>query len=154
MIKIKRINDLAKIPARANPTDAGADLFSVEECVIPPLSRKLIKTGIILEIPDYKSLSSALPMYYGRIAPRSGLAFKHGIDVMAGVIDSSYRGEIGVILYNTDKDNEFKVSVGDRIAQLIIESHHNFDFVEVQDLTDTSRGDGGFGSTGGFAAFH
>jgi dUTP pyrophosphatase len=73
---------------------------------------------------------------------------------MAGVIDSSYRGEIGVILYNTDKDNEFKVSVGDRIAQLIIESHHNFDFVEVQDLTDTSRGDGGFGSTGGFAAFH
>jgi dUTP pyrophosphatase len=148
MIKIKKIHDLAKIPVRANPTDAGADLFSVEECVISPLSRKLIKTGIVIEIPDYKSISSALPMYYGRIAPRSGLAFKHGIDVMAGVIDSSYRGEIGVILYNTDKDNEFKVNVGDRIAQLIIESHYNFDFVEITELSETERGSGGFGSSG------
>jgi dUTP pyrophosphatase len=146
MIKVKRIHDLAKIPVRANPTDAGADLFSVECCVITPLSRKLIKTGIIIEIPDYNS--NSLPRYYGRIAPRSGLAFKNGIDVMAGVIDSSYRGEIGVILYNTDKDNEFHVNVGDRIAQLIIESHYNFEFSEIKELSETARGSGGFGSTG------
>jgi dUTP pyrophosphatase len=139
MIKIKLLNELAKIPSRANPTDAGADLFSTEECIIPPLSRKLIKTGISIEIPE---------TYYGRIAPRSGLAFRNGIDVMAGVIDSSYRGEIGVILYNTDKDNEFKVNIGDKIAQIIIEYHYNFDFVTTAELNETSRGDGGFGSTG------
>jgi dUTP pyrophosphatase len=143
MIKIKLLNELAKIPSRANPTDAGADLFSTEECIIPPLSRKLIKTGISIEIPETDNKG-----YYGRIAPRSGLAFKNGIDVMAGVIDSSYRGEIGVILYNTDKDNEFKVNIGDKIAQIIIESHYNFDFTTTAELNETSRGERGFGSTG------
>lgn len=149
MIRYIKLNEMAKEPCRANPTDAGADLFSVEECVIPPLSRKLIKTGIAIEIPDPGNIR-----YYGRIAPRSGLAFKNGIDVMAGVIDSSYRGEIGVILYNTDKNKEFKVSIGDRIAQLIIESHYNFDFKESKDLAESNRGEKGFGSTGGFADYH
>lgn len=142
-IKVKKINELAKIPNRANPTDAGADLFSVVEEVIPPLTRKLIRTGISIEIPE-----SPTRRYYGRIAPRSGLAYKNGIDVMAGVIDSSYRGEIGVILFNSDKDADFIVNIGDRIAQLIIESHYNFDFEDSNELSDTNRGSGGFGSTG------
>lgn len=139
MIKIKKLNEVARIPVRANETDAGADLCSVESITIPPLSRALIKTGISIEIPKN---------YYGRIAPRSGLAFKNGIDVLAGVIDSSYRGEVGVILFNTDKDNAFIVNQGDRIAQLIIEAHYNMSFSENDTLTDTERGGGGFGSTG------
>lgn len=138
-IKIKKINENAKIPFRSNPTDAGADLCSVENLTISPLSRVIVKTGICLEIPEN---------YYGRIAPRSGLALKNGIDTMAGVVDSSYRGECCVILYNTDKDKSFEIKIGDRIAQLIIESHFNFDFEEVADLNATERGLGGFGSTG------
>jgi dUTP pyrophosphatase len=139
MIKIKKINDLARIPVRANPTDAGADLYSTESLIIPPLSRALVKTGLIIEIPEN---------YYGRIAPRSGLAFKNGIDVMAGVIDSGYRNEVGVILYNTDQFKGFEVKIGDRIAQLIIEAHYNFKLEETSELSDTERGSGGFGSTG------
>ena len=139
MIKIKKINDLARIPVRANSTDAGADLYSTESLIIPPLSRALVKTGIIIEIPEN---------YYGRIAPRSGLAFKNGIDVMAGVIDSGYRNELGVILYNTDQFQGFEVKIGDRIAQLIIEAHYNFKIQETSELSDTERGSGGFGSTG------
>lgn len=142
-IKIKKINSLAKVPSRANPTDAGADIFSVVADIIPPLTRKLIKTGISIEIPE-----SLTKRYYGRIAPRSGLAFKNGIDVLAGVIDSGYRGELGVVLFNSDKDKEFEIKIGDRIAQLIIEEHYNFEFEEVSDLSETERGDGGFGSTG------
>jgi dUTP pyrophosphatase len=142
-IKIKKVNPLAKVPSRANPTDAGADLFSVVHDFIPPLTRKLIKTGISIEIPE-----SPIKRYYGRIAPRSGLAFKNGIDVLAGVIDSGYRGELGVVLFNSDKDKEFEIKIGDRIAQLIIEAHYNFEFEEVLDLSETERGEGGFGSTG------
>jgi len=138
-VKIKRIHEQAKVPTRSNPTDAGADLYSVESLVIPPLTRTLVKTGIVLEIPEN---------YYGRIAPRSGLAFKSGIDVMAGVIDSGYRNEIGVILYNTDQTQSFEVKVGDRIAQLIIEAHYNFEFEDIVELSQTERGTGGFGSTG------
>ena len=138
-IKIKKTNDLARIPIRANLTDAGADLYSTESLIIPPLSRTLVKTGLIKEVPDN---------YYGRIAPRSGLAFKNGIDVMAGVIDSGYRNEVGVILYNTDQFKGFEVKIGDRIAQLIIEAHYNFEFEETSQLSDTERGSGGFGSTG------
>lgn len=144
-IKVKKINELAKIPFRANPTDAGADLFSVVEETIPPLTRKLIKTGISIEIPE-----STLKSYYGRIAPRSGLSYKNGIDVMAGVIDSSYRGEIGVVLFNSDQNQEYKINIGDRIAQIIIEDHYNFDFEEVSNLSESNRGQSGFGSTGGF----
>ena len=144
-IKVKKINELAKIPFRANPTDAGADLFSVVEETIPPLTRKLIKTGISIEIPE-----STLKSYYGRIAPRSGLSYKNGIDVMAGVIDSSYRGEIGVVLFNSDQNQEYKINIGDRIAQIIIEDHYNFDFEEVSNLSESNSGQSGFGSTGGF----
>lgn len=138
-IKFKKLNDLAKIPHRANSTDAGADLCSIEQVVIPPLSRKMIKTGVSLEIPEG---------YYGRVAPRSGLALKQGIDVLAGVIDSSYRGEICVILFNTDQSNNFNINVGDRIAQLIIEAHYNFGFEDTNELSSTDRSNNGFGSSG------
>jgi len=128
------------VPSRANPTDAGADIYSIEQCIIQPLERKAISTGIRMEIPEG---------YYARIAPRSGLAVKNGIDILAGVVDSSYRGEIKVVLYNSDKSNSFFVNPGDRIAQLIIEKHYNFDLIEVvEELSDTDRGSGGFGSTG------
>lgn len=124
---------------RANPSDAGIDLRAAEEANIPPLGRATISTGICLEIPEG---------HYGRVAPRSGLAHRHGIDVLAGVVDSSYRGEVKVVLHNTDKHESFHVSPGDRMAQLIIERHYNPEFVEVEDLTQTDRGSGGFGSTG------
>lgn len=115
------------------------DLVAAEDKVLPPLSRATISTGISMEIPEG---------YYGRIAPRSGLAHNHGIDVLAGVVDSGYRGEIKVILYNTDKDEVFQVRQGDKIAQIIIEKHYNFELAEVDDLSSTPRGEYGFGSTG------
>lgn len=140
MIKLNKLNPNAKIPKRSNPQDAGADLHSLEKAMIHPFERKLISTGIAVEIPEG---------HYGRIAPRSGLAVKSGIDVFAGVVDSTYRGEIKVLLFNSDKSNTFFVEPGDRIAQLIIEKHYNFEFVEVvEDLSETSRGTDGFGSTG------
>lgn len=140
MVKIKRVHPNAKLPVRNNTTDAGADLCSVEHKVIPPLSRAVISTGIIAELSD--------PDTYIRVAPRSGLAVKNGIDVMAGVVDFGYRGIIGVVLYNTDPNNAFEVKEGDRIAQLIIETCHRSDFVEVQEVSDTTRSDKGFGSSG------
>ena len=138
-IKVVRLEKDARTPVRSNPTDAGADLFSMEAVMIHPGERKTVCTGIAIEIPEG---------FYGRVAPRSGLSAKHGVDVLAGVVDSSYRGEIKVVLLNTDKSNTFHVEKGDRIAQLIIESHFNLPFVECESLGDSSRGSGGFGSTG------
>lgn len=124
---------------RANPSDAGLDLCASEGCVIPSGHRTATPTGIALEIPEG---------YYGRVAPRSGLAVKHGIDVLAGVVDSGYRGEIKVVLLNTDSEKSFEIRRGDRIAQLIIEKHYNFELEEASDLTDSDRGSLGFGSSG------
>jgi dUTP pyrophosphatase len=135
----KKLDPKAILPSRNNMSDAGADLRSIDHVIIPPLSRVLINTGLSLEIPYG---------FYGRVAPRSGLALKYGIDVLAGVIDSSYRGPLGVVLYNTDKDKEFVVNAGDRIAQIIFEQHWNFKMEEVSDLSDTSRSNNGFGSSG------
>ena len=138
-IRAKILEKGAMIPKRSNPTDAGADIFSIECIMIHPGERATISTGVALEIPEG---------FYGRIAPRSGLASKHGIDVLAGVIDSSYRGEIKVVLLNTDSHNTFHVEKGDRIAQLIIESHYNFPILDSEDLSGSSRGEKGFGSSG------
>jgi dUTP pyrophosphatase len=138
MIKIKKLHELAIIPKRNNETDAGADLYSVDEITISPQSRAIVATGISVEIPEG---------FYGRIAPRSGLAAKYGIDILAGVCDSGYRGEIKVVLINTDKEKSFEVTYGDKIAQLIIEQHFNFDFVE-DELSESIRGENGFGSSG------
>lgn len=140
MIKVKKEHPDAIIPTRANSTDAGADLYSVVDIVIPPLSRSLVNTGISIQLPD--------PHTYARIAPRSGLAVKHGIDVLAGVVDNGYRGIIGVVLFNTDKDNAFEIKKGDRIAQLIIENCHMLSFSEIDSLSSSDRGENGFGSSG------
>jgi dUTP pyrophosphatase len=137
-INIKLLNENAKVPVRNNLSDAGYDLYSTEEGVILAGERKLIKTGISLAIPHGN---------YGRIAPRSGLAYKSGLDVFAGVIDSTYRGEVGVILFNSSK-NDFSYTIGDRIAQIIIEQCFTVDFQEVDGLCDTTRGDSGFGASG------
>jgi len=139
MISIKKLDEKAIIPTRSHINDAGADLYSIEDIIIPPSSRATIKTGISIEIPTG---------FYGRVAPRSGLAAKHGIDILAGVVDSTYRGEILVIMLNTDTSNSFTVNCGDRIAQLIIQYHHNYYFIESEELSSTDRGSGGFGSSG------
>lgn len=138
-LKVKLLEPDAKIPSRSNPTDAGADLHSTEKLMIHPGERKTVGTGISMEIPEG---------FYGRVAPRSGLASKHGVDVLAGVVDSSYRGEVKVVLLNTDKHNTFHVEKGDRIAQLIIESHFNLPIVPADTLGGSERGSDGFGSTG------
>lgn len=139
MIKVKKLHELAIIPKRNTSTDAGADLYSVQNITIPPQSRAIVSTGVSIEIPEG---------FYGRIAPRSGLAVKHGIDILAGVCDSSYRGEIKVVIINTDKENDFDITYGDKIAQIIIEQHFNFNFIESEELSESIRGDNGFGSSG------
>lgn len=144
VINISLVHEKAIIPKRANPTDAGADLSSVVEVTIPPHQKECIDTGIAIHFP---------PDCYARVAPRSGLAFKHNIDVLAGVIDYGYNDTIKVILIN-HSDKEFKVNIGDRIAQLIFEKIYIPNLVEVisyKDLLDdkqNSRGLNGFGSSG------
>ncbi|SPO24430.1 probable dUTP pyrophosphatase [Ustilago trichophora] len=133
---------LAKLPTRGSPLAAGYDLYSAEKVVLPRGGRKVIQTGICLAIPTG---------HYGRVAPRSGLASKHGIDTGAGVIDEDYRGLLGVLLFNFG-DAEFTINEGDRIAQLIIEKISTPEVEEVESLDETLRGAGGFGSTGGFGA--
>ena len=137
-VYIKKLDKLARTPTRANESDAGYDLFSIEKAYLPAGQRKVVRTGISVAIP---------PGFYGRVAPRSGLAVKRGIDVLAGVIDSGYRGEIGVVLQNLS-DYDFEFLQGERIAQLILEQCNTIGWVEVEKLEDSVRSDGGFGSTG------
>jgi dUTP pyrophosphatase len=138
-MKIKLLATNAKVPVRANDCAAGYDLFSLYNYTLYPHQRLLVQTGIAMEIPDG---------YYGRIAPRSGLAMKKGIDIMAGVIDSDYRGELGVLLLNTDPEKVFYIECGDKIAQIVFEKYYTFDIEVSDEISKTSRGDGGFGSTG------
>jgi len=137
-IFFKKLHDDAVIPTRGSMEAAGLDLTSVEHTIIEPGKRAMIGTG----------LSCMLPIStYLRIAPRSGLAAKYGIDVLAGVVDADYRGEIKVILQNLG-DEAFIVNPGDRIAQGILEIFVVAEIDELDNLVDTDRGDGGFGSTG------
>lgn len=144
MIKIKLLNENAKMPFKAHPGDAGFDLFASENALIPPNSRALVSTGISIVLPTCEILGHN---YYVRIAPRSGLAVKSGIDVFAGVIDSSYRGEIKLCLFNSSTE-PFSVNVGDRIAQMIPTLFLDSNLEQIDDLDKTSRGDGAFGSSG------
>lgn len=137
-LQVRLLSDDATVPTRGTQHAAGYDLSSAEFNEVPARGRKLIKTDIAVAVPSGT---------YARVAPRSGLAFKHGIDVMAGVIDEDYRGAVGVILYNTS-DEPFSVSVGDRIAQLILEKIETPEVTVVEELDETDRGEGGFGSTG------
>lgn len=138
-INVKKLSENAIIPTQGTSFAAGYDLYAAEDAVVVCGTRKLIKTNISMEIT---------PGYYGRIAPRSGLAYKNGIDVLAGVIDSDYRGDIGVILYNTDANIDFNVKKGDRIAQIIFEACYIATLNNVENLDNTLRQAGGFGSTG------
>lgn len=138
-INVKKLSENATIPTQGTKFAAGYDLYAAEDEVVFCGTRKLIKTNISMEIT---------PGYYGRIAPRSGLAYKSGIDVLAGVIDSDYRGDIGVILYNTDKNIDFVVKKGDRIAQIIFEACYSATLNTVENLDNTLRQGGGYGSTG------
>jgi len=137
-VYIKKLKESATIPTRATDTDAGYDLYADQQGVIPAGERMIVGTSIAIAIP---------PGYYGRVAPRSGLAVKKGIDVLAGVVDSGYRGEVGVVLQNLSKE-DFVFEKGDRVAQLILEQCFSIGWVELDELKDSVRSDGGFGSTG------
>lgn len=139
-VEFKKLQADAFLPAYAHPGDAGMDLRSVESLVVPAGERRLVRTG----------LAMALPMgYEAQVRPRSGLALKHGITVLnsPGTIDAGYRGEVGVILLNTGKE-DFQIGVGDKIAQLVIAPVTIAEICEVGELDDSERGAGGFGSTG------
>ncbi len=128
------------VPVYAKPGDAGADLRSVEKLTLKAGSRALVRTGVSIALPDG---------YVALVHPRSGLAAKYGVTVLntPGTVDAGYRGEIMVTLYNTDSE-DFKIEVGDRIAQLLVQEVSRAKFVAVERLPDSSRGEQGFGSTG------
>lgn len=140
MLLVKTLHPAAKIPRRESQGAAGYDLSSAVDVTIPPGGRAVVPTGIAIAVPEGT---------YGRVAPRSGLAAKHGIDVLAGVIDEDYRGEVGAILLNTSS-TAFSIAAGDRIAQLVLEKIETPLVSVVTDLGFTARGGGGFGSTGVF----
>ena len=144
-VYIKKLEESAIVPTRATDTDAGYDLYSINDGVVPAGGRKVVGTGIAIAIPESKNVFA--PSYYGRVAPRSGLAVKKGIDVLAGVVDAGYRGEVGVVLQNLS-DEDFPYKKGDRVAQLILEQCNTIGWVELDELEDSERSDGGFGSTG------
>ena len=139
-VKIKRIHVDALLPLQANPGDAGMDLYSIEEVVIPAGEAKLIKTGLQIELPKGTE---------AQIRPRSGLALKHSVTVLnsPGTIDEGYRGEIGVILINHGKE-PFIVEKSMRIAQMVIQFVPSIQLQEVDELSQTVRGTSGFGASG------
>mmetsp|Transcript_12369 Transcript_12369/g.17791 ORF Transcript_12369/g.17791 Transcript_12369/m.17791 type:complete len:200 (+) Transcript_12369:24-623(+) len=138
IFQVKFLNDNATMPKRGSPLSAGFDLSASEPILIAPHSRGVVKTGLSIACPAGT---------YARIAPRSGLAVKNFIDTGAGVVDADYRGEVGVVLFNFG-DQPFQVNLGDRIAQLILEKICMSEAVLVDELDETVRGEGGYGSTG------
>ena len=138
MIQVKLLNQEATLPTKTNPTDAGFDLYSTVDADILPGQRKLLPTGVSMAIPSG---------YYGRIADRSGNAFSLGLHVLAGVCDSSFRGEVKVLLVNLS-DVPVEIKRGHRIAQIIITAISNLPLEQVQELDSTDRGASGFGSSG------
>jgi dUTP pyrophosphatase len=140
-LRFQRLGDAARPPAQAHPGDAGYDLFAAEPARLEPGERASVGTGIGVAIP----VGCA-----GLVLPRSGLAARHGITLVnaPGLIDSGYRGELRVLVLNTDRSEPFEVAVGDRIAQLVLVRLEPAALEEVDALDDTARGSGGFGSTG------
>lgn len=136
-LKFLKLHPAAKLPTRGSKYAAGLDLYSVEDTVIPAGERALVRTGLSVAIPRG---------YYGRVAPRSGLATEHGVDVLAGVIDSDYRGEIICVLINHGREI-VHLEVGRRVAQLVIESIITPQAEWADTLDKTDRGSGGFGSS-------
>ncbi|VDM10228.1 unnamed protein product [Wuchereria bancrofti] len=137
-IYFKKLSENAHIPTYGSEWAAGADLYSAYDCVIPAKNKGSVGTDLQVQIPRG---------YYGRIAPRSGLAVKHFIDVGAGVVDSDYRGHLSVVLFNFGTE-DFQIKKGDRIAQFICEKISHCKFIEVKSLENSKRDTDGFGSTG------
>lgn len=138
MLQVQKLSETAVVPTRGTTESAGLDLYAAHATSVPAHGKALVKTDLAVAIPFG---------HYGRIAPRSSLAWKHHIDVGAGVIDSDYRGNVGVVLFN-HSDVDVDINLHDRVAQLIIEKVAMLEVTEVKDLQETQRGDGGFGSTG------
>jgi dUTP diphosphatase len=140
-LRFARLTETAAVPTRAHDDDAGYDLRASEAATLPPGARTSVGTGVAVAIPAGHA---------GLVLPRSGLAARHGISLVnaPGLIDAGYRGEVRVLLLNTDREASFEVAPGDRIAQLVIVRHEAPELVEVDSLDETVRGDGGFGSTG------
>jgi len=138
VLRFKQLDPRAVLPQRGSALAAGLDVCCIEDLTIEPKQRVKARTGLAVAIP---------PGFYGRIAPRSGLAAKNGLDVLAGVIDSDYRGEICCLLYNTG-DQAINLPAGSKICQLIVEQIITPEAAWAIDLDETARGAGGFGSTG------
>ncbi|XP_064819314.1 deoxyuridine 5'-triphosphate nucleotidohydrolase-like isoform X2 [Oncorhynchus masou masou] len=138
VLKFSKLSEHATAPTRGSAKAAGYDLFSAYDYSIGPMDKAIVKTDIQIAVPSG---------CYGRVAPRSGLAAKHFIDVGAGVVDEDYRGNVGVVLFNFSKET-FEVKKGDRVAQLVCERICYPDLQELKTLDETERGAGGFGSTG------
>lgn len=130
-----------QVPAYSHPGDAGADLFAAEAITLQPGERATVGTGVTIALPDG---------YAAFVVPRSGLAARHGLTIVntPGTVDAGYRGEIRVILLNTDRSEAYSVAIGDRIAQLVVQPVIRARFVQVETLPGSERGEGGFGSTG------
>lgn len=142
-VELKQLDPELELPSYAQDGDAGADLRTRTDFTLEPGARKMVDTGIAISLP---------PGHVAFIKPRSGLASKHGIHVLGGVIDAGYRGEIRVVLLNTDSREAMEFGRGDRIAQLVIQKVEQANFIVVDELSESARGAGGFGSTGGFTS--
>jgi dUTP pyrophosphatase len=140
-LRVTRLSDEARLPQRAHDGDAGLDLNAAEAARLEPGERASVGTGIAIEIPDGHA---------GLVLPRSGLAMRHGIALVnaPGLIDSGYRGEVRVLLLNTDRGDAFEIEPGDRIAQLVVTRVADAEPVEVAELAASMRGEDGFGSSG------
>jgi dUTP pyrophosphatase len=140
-LPIRRLSDAATIPTRAHEGDAGLDLYAAEAATLGPGERAMVATGIAVEIPEGHA---------GLVLPRSGLAVRHGIALVnaPGLIDSGYRGELRVLLLNTDRTEPFHISPGDRVAQLLVTPFAEAEPAEAAELALSARGHGGFGSSG------
>ena len=138
-ISIKLLNSDSKIPSKLSQDDAGYDLYTSEDVLIKPMERKLIKTGVSISIPSG---------YYGHISDRSGMAFRKGAHCLGKIVDSTYRGELGVIILNTDMYETIKIQKNDRVAQIIFKKYENVNFVVEKFLDETKRGSSGYGSSG------
>jgi len=144
-VSLTRLDPDIPLPAYAQPSDAGADLRSTIDLILEPGERAMVPTGIAIALPEG---------YAAFVHPRSGLAIKHGLSMVntPGTIDAGYRGEIAVLLINHDRTEPIAIKRGDRIAQLVIQEVARARFVEVDELPNTVRGSGGFGSTGGHSS--
>jgi dUTP pyrophosphatase len=140
-LPVRRLDPGLPPPVYAHPGDAGADLRAAADVVLPPGGRATVGTGLAVAVPDG---------YAAFVHPRSGLASRHGITVVnaPGTVDAGYRGEVKVVLLNTDPAEPFTIRRGDRIAQLVVQPVTRVRFVDVAELPPTPRGEGGFGSTG------